>query len=67
MWFQNLYQRTGSNNCVLEQVLSDTPVEPCPVAAQTSADGFKEAAESCAGTLAVSVYLKQGLQMGGDF
>lgn len=52
---------------VVELALSDTPVEPCLLAAQTSPDGFKETAESCAKTLAVSMYLKQKLQIGGDF
>lgn len=52
---------------VVELALSDTPVEPCLLAAQTSPDGFKETAENCAETLAVFMYLKQTLQIGGDF
>lgn len=50
----------------LELALSDTLAEPCLLAAQTSPDGFKEAAESYAETLTVSMYQKQGMQMGGD-
>lgn len=42
------------------------PVEQCLLAAQTSVDGFKEAEERCAETLAVPVHWKQGLQKDGD-
>lgn len=41
-------------------------MEQCLLAAQSSVDGFKEVEESCAATLAASMCLKLGLQMGGD-
>lgn len=41
---------------VVELGLSDSSVEPCLLAAQTSADGIKEATESCAEILTVYVF-----------